>query len=339
MINEPVGGGGGGGVFQFLHPFTALVSGPSSCGKTYLIKDILQSITQVMSPPPQKIIWLYKRWQPLYDEIQTTVIPEVEFVQGVPLDLDKDTFIDPAFRHLVIIDDLMSTKDPRITDLFTEGSHQRNLSVMVINQNLYFSRDPTQRRNCHYLILFNNPIDRQLVTTLARQMYPDNIPYFIIKFDEAINKKYGCLLIDLKPTTGRNKWLLENVLPRSTSYVKSEGINTDSSTQTDHCCTEMSYMDCRQHLNQTQNLCSVQKDGKVQNGLNATVPQWYFNGIQSDEGIQDERAPKRISIPIQQKEKEGHGLQPPAPQWYLRGIQSGEGIQEERTPKRKISDE
>jgi hypothetical protein len=29
---------------------------------------------------------LYKRWQPLYDEISRTVIPRVEFVRGIPYD-------------------------------------------------------------------------------------------------------------------------------------------------------------------------------------------------------------------------------------------------------------
>ena len=70
----------------------------------------------------------------MYDEIQTTVFPKVEFIQGIPLDLDKDTFINPKMKNLIIQDDLMSTasKDPRITELFTEGSHHRNLSVVVL---------------------------------------------------------------------------------------------------------------------------------------------------------------------------------------------------------------
>jgi hypothetical protein len=31
---------------------------------------------------------------------------------------------------------------------------------------MYFGKDPTQRRNCHYLVLFNNPIDRQPIAIL-----------------------------------------------------------------------------------------------------------------------------------------------------------------------------
>ena len=37
----------------------------------------------------QRIIWSYKRCQLLYDEIRKTVPPRVEFVQGIPTDLDK----------------------------------------------------------------------------------------------------------------------------------------------------------------------------------------------------------------------------------------------------------
>ena len=154
----------------------------------------------------------------------------------------------------------MSTKDHRMTDLFTESSHHSNLSVMALNQNLYFSRAATQRRNCHYLILFNNPIDRQLVTTLVRQMYAGNIQYFMSNFDEAINKPYGYLLIDLKPTTDSNNRLLENALPRSTDYLKYNSINEVSTTQFNQYSTEMSSCkNCLRNLSQSTTLVSDTK--------------------------------------------------------------------------------
>lgn len=77
------------------------------------------------------------------------VMPQVEFIQGIPVDLDQDNFFDTKVNNMIIIDDLMSlsAKDPRINDLFTEGSLLRNLSVIVLNQNLYFRKNPTQRKN------------------------------------------------------------------------------------------------------------------------------------------------------------------------------------------------
>ena len=72
------------------------------------------------------------------------------------MDLDGDDLFDPRIRNVIVLDDLMSiaAKDPRINNLFTEGSHHRNLTVIALNQNMYFGKDLTQRRNCHYLVLF-----------------------------------------------------------------------------------------------------------------------------------------------------------------------------------------
>ena len=113
--------------------------------------------------------------------------------------------MDPKNRNLIILDDLMSTafKARRITDLFTEGSHHRNLSVISLNQNLDYSKDPTQRRNCHYMVLFNNPVDQQPMMTLARQMYPQNPSVFMKEFEQATSIPHGYLLVDLKSCTLR----------------------------------------------------------------------------------------------------------------------------------------
>ena len=200
--------GGGGGMthvtgviqtenyFKLQHPFTMMISGPTSCGKTTLVKQILYN--DVIQPKLQRIVWLYKRWQPLYDTIKSNVWPPVEFIQGLPIGLENDDFFDPNINNLLVLDDLasISGKDSRITDLFTEGSHHRNLSVMSINQNLFSSKDPTQRRNCHYIVIFNNPVDKQQLMTLARQMYPGQSEYFMDAFNKATRKPRGYMLID-----------------------------------------------------------------------------------------------------------------------------------------------
>ena len=167
------------------------------------MKDLLGHLSSRVIPTIDRIMWLYRRWQPIYAVIHRTVTPRVEFHQGIPLDLEDDEFFDSKLNNLLILDDLHSTsgKDRRITDLFTEGSHHRSLSIISINQNLYASKDPTQRRNCHYLVLFNNPVDKQSIMTLARQMYPGNTSKFEKVFAKATKNPYGYLIVDLKPFT------------------------------------------------------------------------------------------------------------------------------------------
>jgi hypothetical protein len=62
------------------------------------------------------------------------------------------------------------------------------------------------------LALLSNPIDRQQIMTLARQMYPNNPQHFMSHFQEAISRPYGHLVVDLKPTTPEASHLRNDVL-------------------------------------------------------------------------------------------------------------------------------
>ena len=176
-----------------------------------LVKDVLQHHETGIQPEIRRIV--YKRWQPLYTVIHRTVSPTVEFIQGIPSDLEDDDFFDLRINNLLILDDPFSgaVKDKRITDLFTEGSHHRSLSVISITQNLFASKDPTQRRNCDYLVLFDNPVDKQSVMTLARQMYPGKSEKMMKMFEKATRQPYGYLLMDLKAHTPENDRLKCNI--------------------------------------------------------------------------------------------------------------------------------
>lgn len=130
-------------------------------------------------------------------------MPQFEFIQGIPIDLDQDNVFDTKVNNIIVLDDLMSlsAKNPMINDLFTKGSHHRNLSVIVLSQSLYFLKNPTQRRNCQYLTFFNNPVEKQPVSILARQMFPGKSQYIMDIFQRVANKPYGYLFVDIKPTT------------------------------------------------------------------------------------------------------------------------------------------
>ena len=134
-----------------IHPFTMTVSGPTGSGKTWLVKEMLRHDT--ICPKPDRIVYLYKRWQPLYEEMRKNV-PNIEFIRGIPNDLDQDEFLDVTKNNLILCDDMMSrvAVDPKIADLFTEGFHHRNLSVINLTQNLFppGKNTATQKRNTQY---------------------------------------------------------------------------------------------------------------------------------------------------------------------------------------------
>jgi hypothetical protein len=148
----------------------------------------------------------------LYDEIAHQN-PNVEYLNEIPPNLGSDDCINPQVRNLVILDDLMTkaAKNAQVTDLFCEGSHHRNLSVIALNQNFYFGKDPTQRRNTQYLVLFKNPIDQMPIQMLSRQMYPSNSGYFMQQFSKATHHPYGHLIVDLKTHTHAQNRLKANI--------------------------------------------------------------------------------------------------------------------------------
>ena len=99
-----------------------------------------------------------------------------------------------------MFDDQMidASKDKRIMNLFTRGSHHRNLSVIV--QNLFHQGKGSRNisLSSDYLKLFKNPRDKLQILTLAKQVYPGQTDFFLNQYEDALKRPFGYLLIDLK---------------------------------------------------------------------------------------------------------------------------------------------
>ena len=176
------------------HPFTCVIAGPTGCGKTMWVKEFLKYKTSMMTPLPHEVVWCYGEWQTAYEEMK-----DVTLMEGIP---STEQWSDGKPR-LIVLDDLMSEADGRVTKLFTKGSHHRNLSVMFIVQNLFGSNKEqrTISLNSHYLVIFKNPRDASQITHLAKQMYPGKTKYVQEAFINATENPHGYLLFDLRQDT------------------------------------------------------------------------------------------------------------------------------------------
>ena len=186
----------------FKHPFSMVVSGPSGSGKSVWTKKLL--LSSLIQPSPERIIWCYRQWQPHYDNIRKR-IPRTEFVNGIPDHLNNQHYINVGKRNVLVFDDLMTEAKcgQRIADLLTKGCHHRNISVVYLTQNLFPQGKACKDiiLNTQYMMLFNNPIDRQRVATFARRIYPSTSTTFMKQFEQATSYPYGHLVIDLKLDT------------------------------------------------------------------------------------------------------------------------------------------
>lgn len=119
----------------------------------------------------------------------------VKFHSGIP---DFNRFVDGKPR-LLVLDDLMGDVNAEVMDLFTRGSHHRNISVLFLVQNIFFGGNKFFRTislNAHYIILTKNPRDQNQISTLAVQLKPDNSAALKSAFRDATMNPYGYLLFD-----------------------------------------------------------------------------------------------------------------------------------------------
>ena len=109
-------------------------------------------------------------------------------MQGLPENLNDESFIDARYPSLFVIHDLMrdATNSKDVCELFGEGSHHRNISVACILQNGFSKGKENRTRiiNTQYIILFKNPRDQIGPVIFARQMYPSHPKKFMIKYTE-----------------------------------------------------------------------------------------------------------------------------------------------------------
>lgn len=149
------------------HPFTAIIAGPTSCGKSHFIKKFLRDIHLMIDEEISEVIYCLPENQPVDSEfLEYTVhrgIPEIE-----------------NFKHreprLIILDDLMREAESNVVDFFTKGSHHYNISIIFVTQNI-FNQGKRRRDislNAHYIVCFKNPRDKQQILTLSRQVCPEN---------------------------------------------------------------------------------------------------------------------------------------------------------------------
>lgn len=122
-------------------------------------------------------------------------LKSVSFVKGVP-DFENPENI----PTLIVLDDLMdSAYSTKVNQLFTKGSHHRNISLVLITQNL-FLQGPSSRDislNSKYIVVFKNPRDKTQIVHLARQVYPENISSFHKTYLEVCKDPHTYLFLDL----------------------------------------------------------------------------------------------------------------------------------------------
>lgn len=208
--------------FNFKHPCTIIISGPSGSGKTQLLLKILHH--DLIQPSPVRTIFVFSEWQAGFEELrhdQHSAGRSIEFLHDEIPSLDKFSNDE---RNLLIIDDQMEkAKDSKVVEkFFTQGSHHRNLTVVLITQNLYPKGKAmrTASLNAMYTIIFRNPRDKSQVAKFAQLMLHRDYNWFIKAYEDAVSiGPFGYLIVDSHPKTPESLKVITQILPSQNLLV------------------------------------------------------------------------------------------------------------------------
>ena len=83
----------------------------------------LQSMHESVFPPPDRIVWIYAQDQLLYHELKES-IPCIEFVCGIPENINEEGYFNVDRNNVLVLDDMMTVckDDDRVTKLFSVES-------------------------------------------------------------------------------------------------------------------------------------------------------------------------------------------------------------------------
>lgn len=225
--------------FWFRHPCNIFIVGPTGSGKTQFMKSAL-SLNQ-FDPAPQRLIWIYAEWQEAYERLQQLAVSDrlgrVRKIEFVKDSTDYDEIyetLNPKTANMLVIDDQMTEAKKNadhLANLFVKGSHHRNVTVVLMLQNMFEKGMRTASLNTQYMVLLKNPRDRSQIGKLADQLMPNNRRFLVDVYEDATARPHSHLILDFKQDTPEELRFVASAQDKVTHvYVPTDYVLSDQSS-------------------------------------------------------------------------------------------------------------
>ena len=126
--------------------FRCIISGPSECGKTFLLKKLILASIYF-----DKLYIIGHTGDQYHGIERINPKADVEFIKDIK-DLPSPDKLPKDLKKLMIFDDVRA-KEPVIHEYFCRGRH-KNCNMIYLNQNLFSLDRQSVRENCNLFFLF-----------------------------------------------------------------------------------------------------------------------------------------------------------------------------------------
>ena len=177
--------------------FKIFVTGPSRSGKSVFIFNFLQNLSSITKLNPTKIIYVYKVWQPLFEDMKSN--GSIHFLKDQENIVNKLRESTIGEITLIIFDDLINSKNlEEISNLFVVDGRHSNYSMIFTSQRMFVNSEAFRQisNNCDYFVVFKNPRNYSEIRVLAQQLTPTTLDLLDI-YTKATNDPFSYLFINL----------------------------------------------------------------------------------------------------------------------------------------------
>ena len=177
-------------------PFRAVICAPSGSGKTNFLTNLLHMFCAGKGTFADIAIITRNADEPLYNWLKEKgegLISIKEGLQNLPL-LDK---FDKEENHLVVLDDLVLTKNQEAIEAYYIRARKLNCSVIYISQS-YFRIPKIIRQNLSYLFILKLGGDRDMKLILTEFGLGIDKDCMVRIYEYATAEKFNVLTIDME---------------------------------------------------------------------------------------------------------------------------------------------
>jgi len=179
---------------RFKLPFRAVVVAPSGSGKTNWLINFIHLCCQGCDGTFADITIITRnKDEPLYNYL-TTKSDQIQIKEGLSNLPPLDKF-DKKENHLVVLDDLVLSKDLSPVENYYIRARKLNVSVVFISQS-YFAIPKIIRNNCSYLIILKLSGHREVNMILKEAGLGLTKEQLLAMYEDATQHKFSPLIID-----------------------------------------------------------------------------------------------------------------------------------------------